>query len=631
IKKSAPILEDEGNYPRAIIKKKQYQLDNFTDAMILNQIYSIDNERPFYSFLWAKHQIKGGLKKVEDLALRVNEPKEPNAIYPRYWHGNTFLARPLFLIGDFSQIRWLIYCFTSLMFILFCCVIYHKTNLIYALAMASGLLFVNFFVTQFSIQLSPVIVLALLSSILICYNNQHVKRIPMIFFIFGSLTAYMDLLTTPILTLGIPLMVYFLIKKDNIENGNFIKNIQTLILFALLWALGYGFTWISKWLIATVFTDMNVFKDAWDATMYRMQSNADQIQLFSRLDAVLVNINMLPWGYINSLLCVLLILVVSFFNKKGIKKAFLFLIIACIPYIWYFVLANHSFLHWWFTYRAQAITVSCLFIVFIQLISKEKILIFLERIKILHKKNVIRKTVIFFFFIIVFLGCTPHKTIDNTSNFVYPSSKVWAHKANDTADAQRKKELFAGLEVDLYYSEYQKTIYVGHDAYDTINEVSFEKWLNALSSPEKTYYWLDIKNLTIHNANEIAKQLVTLAKKHTITSNLMVEHTDCDALQIVKNSGLAVILWVDNLYWWDKKDTMQWYNITKEKINALQPHAISCEYRMYPLLTKSFPTQNVHFWNTPIEDSLSNRALTREMCLDTSVKVVLVDYESVNF
>lgn len=236
-------------------------------------------------------------------------------------------------------------------------------------------------------------------------------------------------------------------------------------------------------------------------------------------------------------------------------------------------------------------------------------------------------TLLFFFFI----ACNNDNTEIYSEKFAYPSSKIWAHKANDTADAQRKKELFAGLEVDLYYSEYQKTIFVGHDAWDTINGLSFETWLNALSSPEKTYYWLDIKNLTTHNANEIAKQLVTLAKKHAITSNLMVEHTDCDALQIVKNSGLAVILWVDNLYWWDKKDTMQWYKITKEKINALHPHAISCEYRMYPLLTKSFPAQNVHFWNTPIEDSLSNRALTHKMCLDTSVKVVLVDYESDNY
>lgn len=230
------------------------------------------------------------------------------------------------------------------------------------------------------------------------------------------------------------------------------------------------------------------------------------------------------------------------------------------------------------------------------------------------------------FLLFTIAACSLKDNEIRTENFDYPDSKVWAHQANDTADAKYKKELFAGLEVDLYYSEYQKIIYVGHEAWDTINELTFDTWLHVLPSPEKTYYWLDIKNLTINNAKEIAEQVVSLTEKYAITRNVMVEHTDWEALQIVKNKGLAVILWVDNLYWWDKKDTIRWYEMTKEKIKSLQPHAISCEYRMYPLLTQSFPSLNVHFWNTPIEDSISNRELTRKMCMDTSVKVVLVDY-----
>lgn len=209
-------------------------------------------------------------------------------------------------------------------------------------------------------------------------------------------------------------------------------------------------------------------------------------------------------------------------------------------------------------------------------------------------------------------------------------SKLWAHKTNDTAEAKRKKELFSGLEVDLYYSDYQKIIYVGHEAWDTITGLTFAAWLKALPSPEKTYYWLDMKNLNVNNANEIAEQIMYLTNKYEITSNVMVEHTDWQALKIIKEKGLKVILWVDNLYWWSEKDTIRWYDITKNKIESLQPEAISCEYRMFPLLNQSFPAENVFFWNTPIEDSVSNRNLTREMCLDTSVKVVLVDYESIN-
>lgn len=381
IERSAMKLAQEGNYPNVVNPQKEYRLDNFTDAMILNQIYSIDNSHPFTSFIFVKHQIKDDMSKVEALAWRIQEPKSPNVIYPRYWHGNTFVARLLFLMGDLFKVRWMLYAITSIAFIVFCCAIYKKTNLISVVAAASGFIFVNFFVTQFSIQFAPVIFLSLLSSILICYNVKRDEKIPMIFFVFGSLTAYMDLLTTPILTLGIPLMVYFLIKKDITENVAFRRSIQILIIFSLLWVLGYGFTWVSKWLIATVFTDMNVIKDALDATVYRTQSDANNIEAFTRFDAIGLNASMLLWVYINSLLCGLLLLVICFFRKKGIKNALIFILIGMIPYVWYFIVANHSFLHWWFTYRAQAISVSCIFLAFISLISWNKVGNFLNKNK----------------------------------------------------------------------------------------------------------------------------------------------------------------------------------------------------------------------------------------------------------
>lgn len=378
IERSANKLEREGDYPNVVNPRKEFRLDNFTDAMIINQIYSIDNKHPFESFLLVKHQVGPDMSKVQALTWRIREPKEPNSLYPRYWHGNTFVVRLLFLIGEFTKIRWILYALTSMAFLLFCCVIYKKSNLIYAMAAASGLLFVNFFITQFSIQFSPVIFLSLLASILICYNSQYEKKIPMIFFVFGSLTAYMDLLTTPILTLGIPLMVYFIIKRETVEKNHFMKSVQTLLIFALLWAIGYVFTWGSKWIIATAFTDINVIRDALDATTYRMQSDADQVKPFTRLNAILLNGSMLKWVYINELLCVLTVFILFFFHKKGIKNALIFLIIGMIPYLWFFVVANHSFLHWWFVYRAQAVSVSCLFLAFISLISWNKVWKFLK-------------------------------------------------------------------------------------------------------------------------------------------------------------------------------------------------------------------------------------------------------------
>ena len=232
--------------------------------------------------------------------------------------------------------------------------------------------------------------------------------------------------------------------------------------------------------------------------------------------------------------------------------------------------------------------------------------------------------------VVLLVSCHSGKIKHEKSQFMYPESKIWAHKVNDTSEAKVKEHLFVGLEVDLYYSEFQKTIYVGHDAWDTAKKVTFEKWLSVLTNPSSLFFWLDFKNLNINNAEDIANKLLVLSNTYLIRKKVMIENTNPDALKIVKNKGFAVILWVDDLYWWEHKDTAYWYQKTEKNIEKLNPDAISSEYRMASLLTDFFPDLNVHIWNTPIKESIPNIALTRKLCKDTSIKVVLVDYASPN-
>lgn len=90
------------------------------------------------------------------------------------------------------------------------------------------------------------------------------------------------------------------------------------------------------------------------------------------------------------------------------------------------------------------------------------------------------------------------------------------------------------------------------------------------------------------------------------------------------------MLWVENLYWWKdrtKDDTIKVMNMIRSQIKELQPDAISCEYRMFPLLCDTFPEQNIHFWDTPKKNTPENVEFTKKLCENESVKVVLVDYD----
>ncbi|MFA6868653.1 MAG: hypothetical protein WCQ79_05295 [Bacteroidales bacterium] len=387
IERSAKRLKNQGDYPFAIIPKKAYQMDNFTDALILNQIHCIDNQHPYKSFVLPGHLVKWELSKSECLIYRIESLKEPNSFYPRYWHGSTFLFRPLFLIGDFGKVRWILYAITTSLLLFLAIVLSRKTNIVKTLAMMGGLLFANMYVTQFSIQFAPVLILSLLASVLVCYHYQNKQYLLMLFFVIGSLTAYVDLLTTPLLTLGIPLTVLFMIYEHQKQELSLIKGLKQITLNSLLWGVAYGFTWMSKWIIATLTTNRNVIEDAIQTFLFRINPKAYIEKTFTRWDAIVGNADMLQWVYINIVICVLLVFVVFFFRKEGWRHFVFFMLIAILPYVWFFVVANHSYLHYWFTYRTQAFSISCIFLALLSMVSFAKVKSVLKLKRFKHSKQ----------------------------------------------------------------------------------------------------------------------------------------------------------------------------------------------------------------------------------------------------
>lgn len=239
----------------------------------------------------------------------------------------------------------------------------------------------------------------------------------------------------------------------------------------------------------------------------------------------------------------------------------------------------------------------------------------------------IKKIVVLIAIGALMIGCHQKKSPIDTF-FNYPDSKIWAHQANDTTVAQTKEKLFAGLEVDLIFSDYQNTLFVGHDKYDTIRNNTFEMWLASLDAPQNIRFWLDIKNLSIENARIVAQQVSDLASKYEIKENIFIEHTNPQALKIVKEADIAIIFWVDNIYyWWDNRDTTFWANKVKKEVNDLKPDAISGEQNIHPLLADTFPDMNIHYWNTPMKNYEKNVQRTKDLCKYSNVKVVLVDYD----
>ena len=211
------------------------------------------------------------------------------------------------------------------------------------------------------------------------------------------------------------------------------------------------------------------------------------------------------------------------------------------------------------------------------------------------------------------------------SNFQYPASKYWAHGVNDVELARMKAPFFEGLEADINYSTFQDQLFMGHEEEDTLRGLTFDRWIDSLPHPENHCLWLDLKNITFDNAPRIAHRILAAARRHNIADRIMVESWDQYALLILKDSGLHVILWVDNPYWTGHSERV-FRDSTQAQIDYLHPDALSGDYHNFPRLPEAFPNQNIHIWDTPRANNDTNCAHSQSIAAHPSVKVVLVDY-----
>ncbi len=370
IERSVQYLEGISEYPEPIISGRKHSLDYYMDGLIMNMIYSIDNEEPFKSAMSGRSRQQGGpyTTQIDQLKYSIeNKNLAPNVEYARYWHGNTFFFRFFFMFMDYNELKWFIYMITSLLLVVFTIVLYQNTGGLRTLGMISGLLMVNIYLMQFSMQLSPVLMIGIVACFIL--NRRFRKRpetVPFVFFFAGAFVSYFDLLTAPLLTLGLPMLLWIGLETKRSDHS-ILHSLKKLVQFGSLWSVAYAGIWGVKWLLTWPFIGYDIFKDVKAQVLLRA-SAVDN----SRISAVATNFNQLPLVVINLILIVLLILVIFRFNRRGIKQSVLYLAVAVLPFIWYLATANHSVYHFWYTYRNLGITVSGVFLAFISLITFRK-------------------------------------------------------------------------------------------------------------------------------------------------------------------------------------------------------------------------------------------------------------------
>ena len=369
IGKSVETLKKEGMYPSFGVSWRKIALDNFTDSLMLNTAYSVDSGNPFRSSL-VNIRYDGdedSLNQVVNLEKLYLHGKVHVEGYERYWHGYLIYLRPLLVFFSYSQIRIII---TFLLISAFYFLIYiswKKLGKQVAIPLIFGFVAVDFFYIGRSMQFSGVFLIGLVSAIYLLLKDKKIKNPYTIFFVVGGLTSFFDLLTSPLVSLEILLIISLYLKKDSP------KKILWNIFF---WFTGYLSLWFSKWLIVQVLFAPEALSTALSVVVHRTINKADAN--FSQLNTIKLNLNQLR-GYDKTNKIIILCLFIAGlvysvarfdFHPSKLKKIPSLLIIGFLPYLWYLVAANHSYIHVWYTYRTQFVSVVCFFLIIVEFTTK---------------------------------------------------------------------------------------------------------------------------------------------------------------------------------------------------------------------------------------------------------------------
>ena len=370
VEKSVEMGDIKTDYPRAIVNKEVCRMDTYTDALILNQVYYSSKQNAVNTVMMVPC-LGDENDQTEWLQQVVTGTVEPVHNYPRYWHGTTCLTRWLMLFcGRYANLQLILFYTSSIALFLLFFLLCKKRKTALAVCLFISMLLLKTYSAQFSLHIWPVLLIAVVATTLSLFIKSHDKQL-MLLFITGSMTAYFDLMTTPLLTLGVPLLV--ILSDEEIQQESVFTIVKKIFFLSLLWGIGFAFTWAAKWVIATWVTGANVIADAIGTSLYRVNGDIPYMPSYTVWDALNANLSKCPWGLILAVVVALVAMACFAFKKKGIKMAMVYFIVAMFPIVWYVVISNHSAVHCWFTYRLLIVTVAGLLMAAASLIDWNRI------------------------------------------------------------------------------------------------------------------------------------------------------------------------------------------------------------------------------------------------------------------
>lgn len=337
-------------------------LDNHTDGLILNEAITFAQDG-ISDILLNPHIRAGGMSAATSLyevVVLANDDYRTE-YYGRYWHGYLAVIRPLLMFFNYTQIRHLL--MTLQIFLVFVYVwMTARADALNALIPFAGLwLFLSPITLFGSLQYAPCFLVTMLMLIVLFGWKDKIdnSRRNDLFLLAGIATAYFDLLTYPLVTLGVPLLFYLATDRECLFSAK--KAFRNVAALSFSWGGGYAVMWGLKWILASMFTEENIIADAVDRILLRSGQLSENMPYGKVLKYATQNMDMNRVFWIFLTLAVLSVCIRikrhRMIRKETLPSLGIMLLVSLYPFAWYFVAAEHSMHHSHFVWREMGISV----------------------------------------------------------------------------------------------------------------------------------------------------------------------------------------------------------------------------------------------------------------------------------
>lgn len=366
-KKDRELFDIEGDYPCIISGYEFTRLDNFTDSQILDEAVYDEKKGALYGALLVPSAVYSDAGSMHEQVYRYIDGDKGYEQYDRgrYWHGYHVVLKPLLAFLPYRDIRLLNLIIQLAIAVLLTAALSKKTGTGASCAFIVTYIFLFPPAIALCMEFSLMYYVSTISAFILLKGCFERGNIFMLFLFTGIAAAFFDYLTYPLLTLSMPLAIWLLTYDK--PDADMLKN---ELYYSVCWLFGYVFMWGGKWVIATAVTGEDVIKEGWDNVIFRasgrLKGEEESLGYLNVITRQFKVAGCVPF------ILVLIIIIFSFLFLSVIKKEkwdlirSAGLILICIfPFLWYFVLRNHSVVHDWFTYRTFSVLIfaaCCLFL-----------------------------------------------------------------------------------------------------------------------------------------------------------------------------------------------------------------------------------------------------------------------------